>query len=125
MITLTVPDLDEALHYFTRRLDFLVDFPFPDAEYRRRLWEAHFPPRTPVANDVDFGEVAERYRLAGGNIRNVALAAAYLAAANGRVVTREHIRSAVRREHQKMGRVLNASDLGKYADLAKGGSFAS
>ncbi len=96
-------NLDDA---FTRRLDFLVDFPFPDAEYRRRLWEAHFPARTPVAADVDFAEVAERYRLAGGNIRNVALAAAYLAAANGRVVTREHIRSAVRREHQKMGRLI-------------------
>jgi SpoVK/Ycf46/Vps4 family AAA+-type ATPase len=96
-------NLDDA---FTRRLDFLVDFPFPDAEYRQRLWEAHFPPRTPMADDVDFGEVAQRYRLAGGNIRNVALAAAYLAAANGRVVTREHIRSAVRREHQKMGRLI-------------------
>jgi hypothetical protein len=96
-------NLDDA---FTRRLDFLVDFPFPDAEYRKRLWEAHFPPRTPMADDLDFGEVAERYRLAGGNIRNVALAAAYLAAANGRVVTREHIRSAVRREHQKMGRLI-------------------
>lgn len=95
-------NLDDA---FTRRLDFLVDFPFPDAEYRKRLWEAHFPPRTPMAADVDFAEVAERYRLAGGNIRNVALAAAYLAAANGRVVTRDHIRSAVRREHQKMGRL--------------------
>ncbi len=97
-------NLDDA---FTRRLDFLVDFPFPDAEYRKRLWEAHFPPRTPIANDVDFAEVAQRYRLAGGNIRNVALAAAYLAAANGRVVTREHIRSAVRREHQKMGRLID------------------
>ncbi len=97
-------NLDDA---FTRRLDFLVDFPFPDAEYRKRLWEAHFPPRTPMAEDVDFAEVAQRYRLAGGNIRNVALAAAYLAAANGRVVTREHIRSAVRREHQKMGRLID------------------
>lgn len=97
-------NLDDA---FTRRLDFLVDFPFPDAEYRKRLWESHFPPRTPVADDVDFAEVAQRYRLAGGNIRNVALAAAYLAAANGRVVTREHIRSAVRREHQKMGRLID------------------
>ena len=97
-------NLDDA---FTRRLDFLVDFPFPDVEYRKRLWEAHFPPRTPVADDVDFRGVAERYRLAGGNIRNVALAAAYLAASNGRVVTREHIRNAVRREHQKMGRLID------------------
>ncbi len=97
-------NLDDA---FTRRLDFLVDFPFPDAEYRKRLWEAHFPPRTPMSPDVNFTVIAERYRLAGGNIRNVALAAAYLAAANGQVVTQEHIRSAIRRENQKMGRLLD------------------
>lgn len=97
-------NLDDA---FTRRLDFLIDFPFPDAEYRKRLWEAHFPPRTPMAADVNFNSISERYRLAGGNIRNVALAAAYLAAANGQVVTQEHIRSAIRREHQKMGRLLD------------------
>ncbi|MCA0457964.1 MAG: ATP-binding protein [Chloroflexi bacterium] len=96
-------NLDDA---FTRRLDFLIDFPFPDAEYRKRLWEAHFPPRTPMAEDVNFKTISERYRLAGGNIRNVALAAAYLAAANGQVVTQEHIRSAIRRENQKMGRLL-------------------
>ncbi len=97
-------NLDDA---FTRRLDFLIDFPFPDAEYRKRLWEAHFPARTPMASDVNFNSISERYRLAGGNIRNVALAAAYLAAANGQVVTQEHIRSAIRREHQKMGRLLD------------------
>lgn len=96
-------NLDDA---FTRRLDFLIDFPFPDAAYRQRLWEAHFPPRTPMSTDVNFKVIAERYRLAGGNIRNVALAAAYLAAANGQVVTQEHLRNAIRREHQKMGRLL-------------------
>lgn len=97
-------NLDDA---FTRRLDFLVDFPFPEAEYRLRLWRAHFPPRTPLASDVDLETVAERYRLAGGNIRNAALAAAYLAAANGQMITSEHIRGAIRREHQKMGRLLD------------------
>ncbi|MBC7812088.1 MAG: ATP-binding protein [Burkholderiales bacterium] len=99
-------NLDEA---FTRRLDFLIDFPFPDSEYRKHIWTAHFPPQAPLGPDVDLGDVANRYRLAGGNIRNAALASAYLAAADGGVITMAHIRNAVRREHQKMGRLLDDS----------------
>ncbi len=95
-------NLDDA---FTRRLDFIIDFPVPDAEYRRRIFEVHFPPNAPLAPDVDLGEIAAKYRLSGGNIRNVTLTAAYLAAADGRVITATHIRSAVRRENQKMGRL--------------------
>lgn len=97
-------NLDDA---FTRRLDFLVDFPFPESEYRRRIWATHFPPEAPIASDIDLDEIAERYHLAGGNIRNVALGAAYLAASDGGMITRSHIRRAIRREHQKMGRLLD------------------
>lgn len=96
-------NLDEA---FTRRLDFVIDYPFPDTEYRLRIWQRHFPPEAPLSKDVDLGLVAARYRLAGGNIRNAALASAYLAAADGGVINMSHIRHAVRREHQKMGRLL-------------------
>lgn len=96
-------NLDEA---FTRRLDFMIDFPFPEPEYRYHIWKAHFPAQAPVGSDVDLRYFAENYELAGGNIRNVALAAAYLAAENGGQIHTEHIRSAIRREHQKMGRLL-------------------
>lgn len=96
-------NLDDA---FTRRLDFLIDFPFPEAEYRGRIWARHFPPEAPLAAEVDFNRLAERYALTGGNIRNVAIAAAYLAAADGRVVNMQHIQNAIQREHQKMGRLL-------------------
>jgi hypothetical protein len=98
-------NVDEA---FTRRLDFVVDFPFPDEEYRYHIWRVHFPQRAPLARDVNLHDVAARYRLAGGNIRNAALASAYLAAADGDEITMNHIRRAVRREHQKMGRLLDA-----------------
>ncbi len=97
-------NIDEA---FTRRLDFLIDFPFPDVPYRQQIWAAHFPVNAPLAAEVNLAEVAARYRLAGGNIRNAAIAAAYLAAADGQVITQAHIRSAIRREHQKMGRLLD------------------
>jgi hypothetical protein len=96
-------NLDDA---FTRRLDFMVDFPFPEPEYRERIWSVHFPPQAPLAGDVNMRELAQRYELAGGNIRNAALAAAYLAAAEDSVITRNHIHNAIRREHQKMGRLV-------------------
>jgi hypothetical protein len=97
-------NLDEA---FTRRIDFLIDFPFPESEHRRQMWSVHFPPEAPVAPDIDLDDLAERYRLAGGNIRNVVIGAAYLAAADGDVITHNHMRKAIRREHQKMGRLLD------------------
>ena len=100
-------NLDEA---FTRRLDFVIDFPFPEAEYRRRIWAANFPPGAPLAPEVDFDALADRYRLAGGNIRNAALASAYLAASDGGVITLAHVRRAIRREHQKMGRLLDEDE---------------
>ena len=97
-------NIDDA---FTRRIDFMVDFPFPTPEYRERIWAAHFPPAAPVGHDVDFAQIASEFRLAGGSIRNAAIASAYLAAADGKIITAAHIRNAVRREHQKMGRLLD------------------
>ena len=97
-------NLDEA---FTRRLSFLVDFPFPEREYRELLWRAHFPEQAPVARDVNLTHLADRFPLAGGNIRNAAIASAYLAAADGGTITMAHVRHAIRREHQKMGRLLD------------------
>ncbi len=100
-------NLDDA---FTRRLDFLVDFPFPEPEYRLRLWTLHFPADAPLAPNVDLRHFADSYRLAGGNIRNAALAAGFLAAADPRsngLITNEHITAAIRRENQKMGRLLD------------------
>lgn len=95
-------NLDEA---FTRRLQFAVDFPFPEEADRLRIWQAIFPPRVPRANlDLEF--LARRYKLSGGSIRNIILNAAYLANANGGVVTMEHLLHGTRRELQKMGRLI-------------------
>ncbi|MCQ3975929.1 MAG: hypothetical protein DPW09_21045 [Anaerolineae bacterium] len=96
-------NLDEA---FTRRLHFAVDFPFPDAADRRRIWQTLFPLETPRAADLDFGLLAHRFELAGGNIRNILVSAAYLAAADGGQVTMDHLLHGTRRELQKMGRLV-------------------
>ncbi len=101
-------NLDDA---FTRRLQFAVDFPFPDEQFRLRIWQTLFPPEVPRDADLDFGILARRFKLAGGNIRNIIVSAAYLAAANGGNVSMEHLLHGARRELQKMGRLVNEKDL--------------
>ncbi|MGQ9683345.1 MAG: ATP-binding protein [Anaerolineae bacterium] len=100
-------NLDEA---FTRRLQFAVDFPFPEEADRLRIWQTLFPPGVPRADDIDLPVLARRYRLAGGSIRNVLVSAAYLAAADGRMVSQAHLLHGVRREMQKMGRLMVEDD---------------
>ena len=97
-------NLDEA---FTRRLQFAVDFPFPRAADRLRIWQTLFPPDVPRAPDVDLARMAESFEITGGNIRNIIVNAAYLAAADGQVVRMAHLLRGARRELQKMGRLVD------------------
>ena len=101
-------NLDDA---FLRRLAFTVQFPFPDETSRRRIWTEIWPPRTPLAPDVDLNWLARRFMLSGGNIRNIALASAYLAAEDNSVVTMAHLIHATRREFQKMGKTLSSEEV--------------
>jgi hypothetical protein len=96
-------NLDEA---FLRRLQFAVDIPFPDEKHRLQIWETLFPASVPRASDVDLVEMAKRFRLAGGNIRNILVSAAFLAAADGGTITMQHLLHGTRREFQKMGRLV-------------------
>lgn len=105
-------NVDDA---FTRRLQFAIDFPFPDEAERLRIWEGLFPPGVPRAADVDLALLARRFKLAGGNIRNVLVSAAFLAAADGGAVTMTHLLHGTRRELQKMGRLIGDDDLLKPA----------
>lgn len=112
-------NVDDA---FVRRLAFAVSFPFPEAPERQRIWERSWPQDVPLAADIDAEFLARQFKLAGGNIRNVTLAAAYAAAADGRMVTMAHVVRAVRREFQKMGRVCVEADFGPYFPLLDQGS---
>jgi hypothetical protein len=93
--------IDEA---FLRRMHFIIEFPFPDQEYRKRIWQVMFPREAPLSQEVDFESLAREIKLPGGNIKNIALAAAFYAAGNGRVIRMPHLWHAARREHQKLGR---------------------
>lgn len=101
-------NLDDA---FVRRIAFTIHFPFPDEESRRRIWTGIWPKAAPLAADVDLEFMARQFKLSGGNIKNIALAAAFLAAADGGVVTIDYLFQATQREYQKMGKALSEVEL--------------
>ena len=96
-------NIDDA---FTRRLDLVIDFPFPDTEQRRALWRHCLAPPVPVDDDVDLDRCARDFELAGGAIRSAVVTAGYLAAAAGRQVTMDDLLAGARREYRKLGRLL-------------------
>ena len=93
---------------FTRRVHVMVEFPPPGQAERERLWQRVLPADLPVATDTDLAGIAERYPITGAQIRDAALDAGYLAAADGRVVTHELLVTAVRRQYDKAGRTAPA-----------------
>jgi hypothetical protein len=100
-------NLDTA---FLRRIRFFVSFPFPDQNMRRCIWERVFPQAMPSEN-LDYGKLAQ-LNLAGGNIRNIALNAAYIAADLDQPVRMQHLLAAARRECAKIDRPLTAAEKG-------------
>jgi SpoVK/Ycf46/Vps4 family AAA+-type ATPase len=100
-------NMDEA---FLRRLHIIVEFPFPDEENRLSIWKAVFPQEAPIDNDVDYNILAREIKLSGGHIKNIALAAAFYAAEDDRIIRMAHIIRAGRREYQKLGRTWNEFD---------------
>jgi len=100
-------NMDDA---FVRRIQVIVEFPFPDEEYRRSIWQKAFPGAAPVGEDVKFDVLARQVRLAGGNIKNIALAAAFYAAEAEQEIGWSHLVRAVRREYQKLGRTWSEAE---------------
>lgn len=107
-------NLDEA---FTRRIRFMIEFPFPEAEHRLQIWQVTLPRELPLASDVNLELLAQHFRLAGGNIRNIALAAAFLAAEANQAVSMEHLLQATKRELQKLGRLVGDDEFLKFNPL--------
>lgn len=109
-------NLDEA---FTRRLDAVVDFPVPDEDDRLQLWELHLPTGVPRADDLDLAFLAQRFRLSGGNVRNICLAGAYLAAAEDRPLGMADLIHGTAREYQKLGRLCVEAEFGPWYGLVR------
>jgi hypothetical protein len=104
-------NIDDA---FLRRLDFVIDFPFPEPEDRIRIWRRLLPETAPLAPDLDLEFLANQFKLSGGAIRNCSLAAAFLAADDGGTITMEHLVRAVAVEYGKLGRLTLESDFERF-----------
>lgn len=99
--------LDRA---FLRRLRFQLDFPLPDAISRRRIWQQVFPTQAEVESlDYDF---LSQLEISGGNIKNIALNAAFLAASQGSPIQMAHILLSTRREYAKIDKLTTEAEFG-------------
>ena len=99
-------NLDSA---FLRRLRFVTQFSFPDAVHREKIWQRIFPPNTPT-QELDFKKLAQ-LNTAGGNIRIIALNAAFIAADAREAVQMKHILTATQTEYEKLGKSLTSIEI--------------
>jgi SpoVK/Ycf46/Vps4 family AAA+-type ATPase len=109
-------NIDEA---FVRRLEFVLEFPLPEEPERLAIWRRALPAEAPLADDVDLAFLARKFKLAGGHIRNIALAAGFLAAADNGPIAMRHLVRATRREHQKIGKMIGEADFERYGGLLR------
>ncbi|ETW94311.1 MAG: hypothetical protein ETSY2_49980, partial [Candidatus Entotheonella gemina] len=108
-------NIDDA---FGRRMQFIIEFPFPDATQRQRIWQRMFPANAPVSPEVDYAFLAQRLEMAGGNIKNIALRAAFYAAQNGTDIGMEHILRSAKREYTHTGKAFFAAEFDTYIKKA-------
>jgi len=103
-------NLDPA---FARRMHYLLEFARPNAMLRERLWRGMYPPSAPLAADLDFHFLAERFETTGGEIQAIALDAAFLAAAARMPISMAHLMRAMTRRQTKHG---NPGGLERYRE---------
>ncbi|MGD1702741.1 ATP-binding protein [Dapis sp. BLCC M229] len=109
-LAILTTNLKEAIdNAFMRRIRFVVKFPLPDVTQRTEIWRRIFPKETPTAG-LDFRKLA-KLNLPGGNIRNIALNAAFLAADLGEPVTMAHLLQATESEYAKLERPLTDTEV--------------
>ena len=91
---------------FLRRLDYIIDYNEPNRQERKAIWECHIPKNAPLDNDVDLAEIAAMFPVVGGIIKNASVAAAYMAAAEGRSISKMDLVTALKREYEKQGKAF-------------------
>lgn len=98
---------------FLRRFKFIIEFPFTDEKRRKEIWQKVFPQGLP-REEIDVDYLAEEFKFSGSQIKNVAVAASFLAAGEQEPLNMRHLLIAVKREMAKTGKTLIASDFGPY-----------
>jgi len=95
---------------FLRRIRFVVQFPFPDVMQRTEIWRNIFPEALP-RDELKLEQLA-RLHVSGGNIRNIAMNAAFLAAEDGTPLSMLHLARAARTEYSKLEKPINEAEMG-------------
>jgi len=116
LATNLLKNIDEA---FVRRVHFSLEFPFPDETQRRKIWESIFPAETPRNDDIDYEFLSKKFKLSGGNIKNIVLTAAFFAAEEQGIIGMKHLVKGLKRELQKMGKLSMQSDFDRYNDITE------
>jgi hypothetical protein len=111
-------NLDDA---FLRRMQDVVEFPCPDEALRERIWRGHFPDGAPRSDDIDFPFLARQFKVTGGQVKNIVLHAAFLAAQEGRPIAMSDLIRGTQAEFQKKGRLAVKSDFGRYFGVVRDG----
>ena len=101
-------NLDEA---FLRRIHFIIEFPQPSDSLRRIIFQKYLPSTMPLAEDIDLDFLAEHFEISGGDIKNAAVQAAFMAAENGGQLVMEHLLVALKREYLKIGKLYPGSQV--------------
>ncbi|MBA3818631.1 MAG: AAA family ATPase [Deltaproteobacteria bacterium] len=106
-VTLLATNLEQGLdEAFKRRVRFTVQFELPGEVERTALWRSMFPPKVPLATDIDWKMIGAKFEMAGGYIKKAALRAALIAAETRRPVTTDDLLTAARHEYREMGRIV-------------------
>ena len=114
LATNLIGNIDAA---FMRRITYVVRFPFPEAPMREAIYRRMVPAGAPLDEDIDWGFLAGKFRLSGGHIKNIVLAAAFLAAGCGEPISMRHLLRAAVDELRKNDIVVVREELKEYADL--------
>ena len=114
MSTNYLENIDNA---FFRRITYVIHFPFPDVQSRKRIWQTMFPKKVPLSKDIDFDYLAKQFEIAGGNIKNIAVTASFLAAKSSNELKMEHIIKAIKYELTKQGKSVLKEDFGEHGYL--------
>jgi hypothetical protein len=115
-------NVDEA---FSRRMQFVIEFPMPDEQSRERIWRAMIPAAAPLDPDVDLAYLARQFEFTGADIRNVIMEAAYQAAQQAHAITLLNLLRAVAHQFTKSGRIPTAIDFREHYALLDAGQAAS
>jgi ATP-dependent 26S proteasome regulatory subunit len=109
-VAILTSNLDGAIDpAFKRRLSLRLQFPFPDEDMRVRLWAAHVTPQIPTEGLFDFADLARRFPMSGGYIRNAAIRAAFLAAHEGQSLSQAYLLRAIQLEYREMGKLSTST----------------